>query len=131
MFYIHLNKILILFTFKKFLIQVIDNIGLGALNIFHKMDDNFLSDNDFDSEEETYTVEYKKKVDLEPKSSPMNEEDDPNPNKNKISISKSEKKSGVVYLSSVPTSMNVKKLNEEFSKYGDLGRIYLKPEGKK
>ncbi|XP_012257265.1 activator of basal transcription 1-like [Athalia rosae] len=47
------------------------------------------------------------------------------------------KKRGIVYLSTIPKYMNVTKVREIFSEYGELGRIYLQPavakveEGKK
>lgn len=46
-------------------------------------------------------------------------------------MSKKKKKStpGVVYLSSVPTKMNVKIIREYFCQFGEVDRIYLQPEG--
>lgn len=38
------------------------------------------------------------------------------------------KKSGVLYLSTIPTGMNVAKLREVLSQYGEIGRIYLEPD---
>jgi hypothetical protein len=38
-------------------------------------------------------------------------------------------KKGVVYLSCIPTSMTVKRLREEFSKYGEVGNVFLQPDG--
>lgn len=81
---------------------------------------NFLGDNDFESDEEITPIEVE--TISESKSSPSKTQDGSG------GMHKKEKKSGVVYLSSLPTSMNIKKLSEEFSKYGELGRIYLKPE---
>ena len=39
-------------------------------------------------------------------------------------------KTGVIYLSRIPSGMTVTKLAEILSKYGELGKIYLKPRGK-
>ncbi|ESO04560.1 hypothetical protein HELRODRAFT_125522, partial [Helobdella robusta] len=41
-----------------------------------------------------------------------------------------EKKSGVIYLSRVPTCMNVKQVCEMLSQYGAIGRVFLKPDVK-
>ncbi|KAK2167079.1 hypothetical protein LSH36_32g13030 [Paralvinella palmiformis] len=38
-----------------------------------------------------------------------------------------ELKTGIIYLSRIPTLMNVKKIREIFSQYGDIGRIFLQP----
>ena len=38
------------------------------------------------------------------------------------------KRSGVIYLSTIPTGMNVAKLREILSQYGELGRIYVEPD---
>ncbi|GAV05321.1 hypothetical protein RvY_15473 [Ramazzottius varieornatus] len=38
------------------------------------------------------------------------------------------KKSGVVYLSTIPPGMNVAKLREIMSEYGKIGRLYLEPD---
>ena len=38
------------------------------------------------------------------------------------------RKSGVIYLSSIPPGMNVAKLRDIMSQYGALGRIYLEPD---
>lgn len=35
------------------------------------------------------------------------------------------KKPGLIYLSSIPKFMNVTKVREIFSQYGELGRVYL------
>ena len=37
---------------------------------------------------------------------------------------------GVIYLSRVPPFMSVKKIRDVFGQYGDLGRIFLQPDGK-
>ena len=39
------------------------------------------------------------------------------------------KKAGVVYLSRIPTKMNVKIIRDYMSQYGDVGRIFLEPRG--
>lgn len=39
-------------------------------------------------------------------------------------------KTGVIYLSRIPSGMTVTKLAEILSNYGELGKIYLKPRGK-
>ena len=77
--------------------------------------DDFLSDNDFQSDEESFLNDV--------------QSNDQKQKKTSESFQKKEKKTGIVYLSSVPTSMNVKKLSEFFSSYGELGRIFLKPAG--
>lgn len=38
-------------------------------------------------------------------------------------------KAGVIYLSRIPTKMNVKIIREYMSQYGEVGRIYLEPRG--
>ena len=38
------------------------------------------------------------------------------------------KKSGVVYLSTIPPGMNVAKLREIMCEYGKIGRLYLEPD---
>ena len=43
---------------------------------------------------------------------------------------KKKKKRGVIYLSKIPTKMNVKLIREYFSKFGEVDRIYLEPKGK-
>ncbi|OQV22301.1 putative Pre-rRNA-processing protein esf2 [Hypsibius exemplaris] len=47
-----------------------------------------------------------------------------------LNVEANVKKSGVVYLSSIPPGMNVAKLREIMSQYGALGRIYLEPDTK-
>jgi len=42
-----------------------------------------------------------------------------------------ELKTGIIYLSRIPTLMNVKKIREIFSQYGDIGRIFLQPNGER
>jgi len=37
------------------------------------------------------------------------------------------RKKGIVYLSSIPKYMNVTKLRELLSEYGDIGRVFLQP----
>lgn len=38
-------------------------------------------------------------------------------------------KSGVIYLSRIPTKMTVSVLRDILSRYGDVGRIFLRPDG--
>ncbi|XP_055329676.1 activator of basal transcription 1-like [Paramacrobiotus metropolitanus] len=40
------------------------------------------------------------------------------------------RRSGVIYLSTIPPGMNVAKLREILSQYGDIGRIYLEVDSK-
>ena len=40
-----------------------------------------------------------------------------------------EKKPGVVYMSRIPTKMNVKLIREYMSRFGKIGRVYLEPKG--
>ena len=42
---------------------------------------------------------------------------------------KKKKVAGIVYLSSIPTKMNVKLIRDYFNDYGVVDRIYLQPEG--
>jgi hypothetical protein len=42
---------------------------------------------------------------------------------------KKEIKAGVLYLSKIPTKMNVKILRDHLGEYGELGRVYLQPTG--
>lgn len=46
-------------------------------------------------------------------------------------LKKKPKKRGIVFLSTIPPYMNVAKIREIFSKYGELGRIYLQPSASK
>jgi hypothetical protein len=45
-------------------------------------------------------------------------------NKHLLVINKQEKR-GIIYLSTIPKYMNVIKIREIFSVYGEVGRIYL------
>ena len=49
----------------------------------------------------------------------------------KITTKKKEKykKPGIIYLSRIPTYMNVKKIRHIFEKYGEIGRVFLQPDG--
>ena len=40
-------------------------------------------------------------------------------------------KTGVIYLSRIPPFMKPQKLKSLLSEYGEIGRVYLVPEGKK
>lgn len=42
-------------------------------------------------------------------------------------LQKKKKKRGIIYLSTIPPYMNVAKIREIFSQYGEIGRIYLQP----
>ena len=37
---------------------------------------------------------------------------------------------GVIYLSKIPALMNVKTIRDIFSQYGEIGKIFLQPNGK-
>ncbi|MCL4145713.1 UNVERIFIED_CONTAM: hypothetical protein GTU68_028516 [Idotea baltica] len=37
------------------------------------------------------------------------------------------RKPGIIYLSTIPSSMNVLKIREYFSRYGQLGKVFLQP----
>merc|ERR1712168_65161 len=39
-------------------------------------------------------------------------------------------KAGIIYLSRIPTNMNVSLIRETFAKYGEIGRIFLQPNEK-
>ena len=43
---------------------------------------------------------------------------------------KKELEPGIIYLSRIPTLMNVKKLRQILNCYGEIGRVFLQPEGK-
>jgi RNA recognition motif-containing protein len=63
----------------------------------------------------------------------MKKDDDANDaitkKKNSKLLEKPKQKRGVVYLSRIPTKMNVKLIREYFSKLGKIDRIYLEPKG--
>lgn len=42
---------------------------------------------------------------------------------------KKTKEPGIVYLSRVPPFMNVSKVRQIFGEYGEVGRIFLQPDG--
>lgn len=44
---------------------------------------------------------------------------------------KKTKKRGIIYLSTIPPYMNVAKIREIFSAFGEIGRIYLQLSGSK
>lgn len=46
-------------------------------------------------------------------------------------LRKKTKKRGIIYLSTIPPYMNVAKIREIFSKFGEIGRIYLQPSTSK
>ena len=43
---------------------------------------------------------------------------------------KKEVEPGIVYLSRIPTLMSVKKLRQILETYGEIGRVFLQPDGK-
>lgn len=49
----------------------------------------------------------------------------------KIVNKKKTRKRGIIYLSTIPPYMNVAKIREIFSQFGEVGRIYLQPSGSK
>lgn len=46
-------------------------------------------------------------------------------------LRKKTKKRGIIYLSTIPPYMNVAKIREIFSEFGEIGRIYLQPSTSK
>lgn len=52
-----------------------------------------------------------------------------NSDNNKQVVKKKTRKRGIVYLSTIPDYMNVAKIRETFSEFGDVGRIFLQPSG--
>lgn len=54
---------------------------------------------------------------------------DSNEAKERLGAKKKKSTPGVVYMSSVPTKMNVKIIREYFGQFGEVDRIYLQPEG--
>lgn len=42
-------------------------------------------------------------------------------------VIKKTRKRGIIFLSTIPPYMNVAKIREIFSEFGDVGRIYLQP----
>lgn len=44
-------------------------------------------------------------------------------------VKKKSKEPGIIYLSRVPPLMNVKIIRNYFSDYGDVGKIFLQPDG--
>lgn len=49
----------------------------------------------------------------------------------KVIDKKKTKKRGIIYLSTIPPYMNVTKVREIFSQFGEVGRIYLQPSASK
>ncbi|XP_041975228.1 pre-rRNA-processing protein esf2-like [Aricia agestis] len=47
-----------------------------------------------------------------------------------MNLKKKKKKRGIIYLSTIPPYMNVAKIREIFSQFGDIGRIYLQSSSK-
>jgi ESF2/ABP1 family protein len=42
-------------------------------------------------------------------------------------VKNKKQKCGIVYISTLPPHMNVTKIREIFSLYGDIGRVFLQP----
>lgn len=42
-------------------------------------------------------------------------------------VTRKKRKCGIVYISTLPPHMNVTKVREIFSAYGDIGRVFLQP----
>jgi len=42
-------------------------------------------------------------------------------------VTRKKRKCGIVYISTLPPHMNVTKIREFFSVYGDIGRVFLPP----
>lgn len=49
----------------------------------------------------------------------------------KVADKKKTRKRGIIYLSTIPPYMNVTKVREIFSQFGEVGRIYLQPSASK
>ena len=48
---------------------------------------------------------------------------------NKSEKNKSSVRPGIIYLSRIPPYMKPLKVRQIFSKYGEVGRVFLQPEG--
>ena len=53
----------------------------------------------------------------------------PTPQKKVKKKKKSETEAGVIYLSRIPTGMNVTKVRQVFEQYGEVGRMFIQPDG--
>jgi RNA recognition motif-containing protein len=42
-------------------------------------------------------------------------------------VTRKKRKCGIIYISTLPPHMNVTKIREIFSTYGDIGRVFLQP----
>jgi ESF2/ABP1 family protein len=42
-------------------------------------------------------------------------------------VTNKKRKCGIIYISTLPHHMNVTKIREIFSLYGDIGRVFLQP----
>jgi RNA recognition motif-containing protein len=58
------------------------------------------------------------------------EEEVPPPKRSKVEGEKKEGKAGIIYLSTVPPGMNVKRIREHFEQFGPIHRSFLQPESK-
>ena len=56
-------------------------------------------------------------------------EEEPTPT-TKTRKAKKETDPGIAYLSRIPKGMNVKKVRQIMSEYGEVGRLFLQPNGK-
>lgn len=68
--------------------------------------------------------------DLEDSSQNASDVDNISDSGNRLKKKKTRKR-GIVYLSTIPPYMNVAKIREIFSEFGDVGRIYLQPSASK
>lgn len=94
------------------------------------------------SEEEVSDDEVKSKIELahpasdEGKSGSGSDEDindpqdEPEEMDQVVEVKPKKKKSGIIYVSSIPRHMNVAILRELFSEFGAVGRIFLEPDKK-
>lgn len=85
-------------------------------------------DSDSDSAEKINETSSIKKVKFDDKIDANDSAEDDVDNEEK---NKKEKKAGVIYLSRIPTKMNVRIIREYFSQYGEVDRIFLEPREKK
>ena len=53
----------------------------------------------------------------------------PEKQEKKIKVKKKGKERGIIYLSRVPALMNVSIIRNMFNMYGEVGKIFLQPDG--
>ena len=58
-----------------------------------------------------------------------NEDTQPQKKQKKLKLKVDESQAGIIYLSKIPTYMNVKRLRQMMEQYGGVGRIYLQADG--